>query len=121
MVPAVFELKKNAVNRYFFMFRASNDAVIITSKSYGDRASIEKSIARIREAVRTAILWGKNQDVQRPYYDITLVNSGFLFRLYDQNGAILLESVRFAERELCADNLRMFIDMAADVKIIDLT
>ncbi len=121
MVPAVFELKKNAVNRYFFMFRASNDAVIITSKSYGDRASIEKSIACIREAVRTAILWEKNQDVQRPYYDITLVNSGFLFRLYDQNGAILLESVRFAERELCADNLRMFIDMAADVKIIDLT
>lgn len=121
MAPAVFKLKKNAVNRYFFTFRASNDAVIVTSKSYGDRASMEKSIACIREAVRAAPTWEKNQEVRRPYYEIIQVNTGFLFRLYGKNGETLAESISFAERDVCADCLRIFIETAADVRIIDWT
>lgn len=121
MENALFEIKKNAVDHYFFVFRSNTDTVLASSKSFYDRASLEKCIAAIRETARSALIQGFKQSFAHPHISIDREASGYVFKITSRDGQQLISSICFAQEMLCIDSLITFMELAVEAKIYDLS
>ena len=100
MKQAVFEIKRNAVGRYYFVFKNEEEEELLVSGSFSDRPQLEKYLANMRESVQMAdIVVGG--EVNPPMFKINIDCEGCTFSLLDFNKEIIYQSDYFAELNDC--------------------
>lgn len=117
---ALFEIKQNAVGRYYFIFKDLSEKGLIVSKSFPDRSRLETCVAQIRA---TAIVAGVTEDpvnrIAPPLFIIKNENTGYTFTLIGFEGEIVFRSECFQNREDCIKSIAVLKNLSADAGILD--
>lgn len=117
---ALFEIKQNAVGRYYFIFKDLSEKGLIVSKSFPDRSRLETCVAQIRA---TAIVAGVSGDplnsIPPPLFIIKSGKTGYTFTLIGFEGEIVFSSECFENREDCIKSIEVLKDLSADAGILD--
>jgi uncharacterized protein YegP (UPF0339 family) len=119
MNRAVFEIKMNAVDRLYFIFRDSSGASIVTSKSFAGRASLERCIAGIRDTAPMAEIHRASECTVPPVFLIREGASGFFFDLVGYDGEIVFSSLQYKMAADCQAALRLFKNESPDAGLLD--
>lgn len=78
-MSGLFELKKSKSNDYYFVLKAGNGEVILTSEMYKSRSSAENGIESVQ----------KNCGMDERYEKLTAANGKFRFNLKAANYQII--------------------------------
>ncbi len=120
MKRAVFEIKQNAVGRYYFIFKDDKNENPVYSGSFGERSELEKSIVSVREASSVAAVCENDCCIKPPVFKISEVKDGFDFTFIDFNGRIIFTSNPYSEKSFCINAIKKLKCLAFDAKLIDL-
>jgi uncharacterized protein YegP (UPF0339 family) len=117
---AVFEIKKNPAGQFFFVFRADSDSLRVCSRSFSDRASLERCIAGIREAGPFAVVDTETSAQSPPRFILLHMPHGFCFSLQGFDGALIFTSEACADRATCLHHISCLKAQAGEARIRDL-
>lgn len=121
MGQAVFEIKKNPVGRYYFVFRDMNGMALATSISFSGRSQLEKCLAYLRDTVQLseAKETEKASD-ELPLFKINSKNGGgYDFSLIGFDGFLILTSECFPYEEDCLAAIETLKNQSCDAGIAD--
>jgi len=116
---AVFEIKRNAVGRYYFIFRDANEAALVVSGSFYDRAQLEKCLAQVREAALVADIAVEGVGENPPLFRIDEGPGGLFFSLFGFAGEVLFSSKAYADWCDCIMAIELLKKLAFDAGIVD--
>ncbi|PKM93226.1 MAG: hypothetical protein CVU84_16940 [Firmicutes bacterium HGW-Firmicutes-1] len=123
MLRGAFEIKRNAVGQFYFVFKDPNNATVAVSQSFLERSYLEVCVSKIRDEAKFASI----NDLQHPHhlnplFDISCNESGeYIFMMISITGEIIMYSEGFDQKELCIEKLEIFKRYAQDARIVDLT
>ncbi len=118
----IFEIKQNAVGRYYFVFKSLEGKPYIISKSFADRSSLEICIAQIREKAKVAGVTENYPDgiIQPPlFHIITDKGMGYYFVLIGFEGEVIFSSESFAKMYDCICGIEVLKNQSLDAGIVD--
>lgn len=123
MVRCVFELKKNAVDRLYFVFKDPDNKTVVVSQSFPDRTSLETCILGIRSNAKIGqIVDGEDGETRKPFFKISHNSSGeYVFSMVGIDGETIMHSEGYKKKEACIESLETFKEYALDARILDLT
>ena len=121
MKRAVFEIKKNAVGRYYFVFKDAAGQTVVVSCSFGGRSALEKCLASVREAAAVAEVFTDGERVKPPLFKIQECKDGFDFLLVGFEGELVFSSKPYAEKSDCITAVQYLKSQALDAGTVDLT
>jgi uncharacterized protein YegP (UPF0339 family) len=119
MNRAVFEIKMNAVDRLYFVFRDTSGASIVTSRSFTGRASLERCIAGIRDTAPVAEIHMASERTVPPVFIIREGASRFSFDLVGYGGDIVFSSSLYKTAADCLMALKSFKNESLDARLLD--
>ncbi|NLE24254.1 MAG: DUF1508 domain-containing protein [Clostridiaceae bacterium] len=119
MIRAAFEIKKNAVGRYYFIFKDDMNEAIVVSGSFGSRSDLEKNIACIRETAAVADLCEIGENLISPLFKLCENKDGFTFSLLGYEGETILTSKLYHEKSRCVVAVNKLKRLSYDANIID--
>ncbi len=118
---AVFEIKQNAVGRYYFVFKDPDGKGLIVSKSFADRASLESCVAHVRDKAKVArISECTDGQAQPPLFLIQKYMAGYTFTLIGFEGEIIFSSESYLHKEDCIKNIELLKNQSLNAGILDL-
>lgn len=116
---AVFEIKRNPVGQYYFVFRTDSDALRVCSRSFPDRSSLERCIAGIREAGPFAVVDRETPEQSPPRFLLEKDAHGVRFSLEGFDGERIFTSAAYADPAACLHDIRCVKTLAGDARIRD--
>jgi len=120
MKRAVFEIKQNAVGRYYFVFKDTDGKLLIISKSFPDRSMLEICIAQVREKAKVAGIKENMDDImQPPLFIINKDISGYAFTLIGFEGEVIFSSESYEQKSECLNSVELLKDLSFDAGIAD--
>ena len=119
MEHAVFEIKKNAVGRYYFVFRIGDGHNLIVTKSFSKRAQLEKCITDLREAAAVAEICDENCSKLPPSFQVKQTSEGYACTLLGFSGDLIFTGERYKRKEECIRAANMIKEFSGDAGIID--
>lgn len=122
MKRAVFEIKKNAVGQYFFVFKVIEGNNSVVSMSFKERSSLEHCLSQIREKAKIAGIVEKDVDKDKlPQFLIQSEASGYAFYLIGFESEIILASESYMDKDHCVKGILELKNLSYDAGILDLT
>lgn len=119
MQSAVFEIKKNAVGRYYFVFQSEDRHRMVVTQSFSKRSQLEQCISEIRETAAVAELSDSGRNVNPPMFQISPVDEGWIFSLIGFSGNLVVISEKYPTKEECITTVNSIKDLSMDAGIID--
>ncbi len=120
MKRAVYEIKQNAVERYYFIFKDVSGKRLLVSKSFADRSALELCLAQIRESARVAEISESTFCKEKlPCFLIQKNLEGYAFSLLGFKGEVIFSSECFADKSDCVQSLGVFKNLSLDAGIED--
>lgn len=118
----IFELKKNAVGRMYFVFKNAGSEMVAVSQSFSDRSSLEACITNIRNCVKMApVLENITETDLPPFFKVQVNSSGhYNFYMLGLHGERLMSSEDYDAKEQCIERLAYFKVYAQEAKLVDL-
>jgi uncharacterized protein YegP (UPF0339 family) len=118
-----FEIKRNAVDRFYFVFRISSQGQNLVSKSFPDRSGLEACISQIRNYAKIAQVVEEERDsAENPLFRTYQAKSGrYAFGMIGTAGELIAQSDEYPSREKCLRSIELFKELSANAKIIDLS
>jgi len=120
IMKTVFEIKKNSVGRYYFVFRYENEEILLISGSYAKRSQLEKCFSDIREAAIVANICEKSTPDNYPAFIISEKERKYTFSLVGFGGNDIFCSEFYREKEKCLKVIKILKENCYDIGIIDL-
>jgi len=114
----VFEIKKNPVGRYYFIFKDQQDQGLVVSKSFPDRSQLEICIAGIRDTAPIAAVF-EIEEKQLPQFFIETKNNGYIFFLKGFDGNLILVSDPYQDKSECIKAIECLKNLAFNAGIKD--
>ncbi|MDF1616872.1 hypothetical protein [Petrocella sp. FN5] len=122
MKRAVFEIKRNAVGQYFFVFKKIEGNSAVVSMSFSERSSLEHCLSQVREKSKIACIVEASIDQDKlPQFLIRLESSGYAFYLIGFECEIILASEHYEDKEPCIQGILALKALSYDAGILDLT
>jgi uncharacterized protein YegP (UPF0339 family) len=122
MKRAVFEIKKNAVGQYFFVFKILEGNNSVVSMSFAERSGLEHCLSQVREKSQIACMVEEDIDEDKlPQFLIRSEASGYIFYLIGFDCEIILASEHYVGKENCIKGILALKDLSYDAGILDLT
>lgn len=120
---ALFEIKRNAVNRFYFVFRISSKEQILVSKSFADRSGLEAGISQARVFAQIAQVEDKKPSAPGiPFFKASRTKKNrYVFELLGPDGELTARSNEYQSLEKCLDSIEIFRESAVEARIIDLS
>lgn len=121
MRQVVFEIKKNPVDKYFFVLKDKNGELLVTSSSFSGRAQLEKCLSYVRETMQLVKVSEDNEALEEmPMLRINSKNGGeFDFSLFGLDGLLIFTSERFHCKEECFTAIEVLKKQSLDAGIYD--
>lgn len=110
-MPAIFELKSNTDNQFYFHFRDADGELLLMSGEYPDKAQAEQAIKDVKlgSLMSNQIAAGKVAD------------GNTFFVIKDTVGDVLVKSILFDSRMVFDNALHTVKDSVCVAEINDLT
>lgn len=119
---SIFQIKKNAVHRYYFVFKTTEEKIIATSKSFSSRSELEICIAGIRDYAKIADLKEENENIKAlPVFKILNNEKGYSFNLISMENEIIFTSDNYINKEQCKEAISLIKENVYDANILDST
>lgn len=117
---AVFEIKQNAVGRYYFVFKDLTSQALVVSGSFCRRSELEKCLAIVRETAPIAQICDDKSNSAPPYFLFLESNDGFSFSLIGFDGETIFTSKAYKEKSSCIGAIENMKSDSLNAGIIDL-
>ena len=121
MQSAVFEIKQNAVGRYYFVFQSEDNQRLVVTQSFSKRSLLEQCISEIRETAAVAELCDSGQSADPPLFQMNQTADGWTCSLLGFSGNLIFISEKYRTKEECIAAVKIIKKLAADAGIIDST
>lgn len=119
---AVFEIKQNTTDNYYFTFNFSNGKATVISRSFFNRAELEKCLAQTRETAIVADVCDlSKQQGLPPYFLMQKDKEGITFSLVGFHGEIIFTSLPYLEELKCREAISALKNSSQRAGIVDLT
>lgn len=120
MDEAVFEIKRNAVGYYYFIFRTTADISRLCSHSFADRAALERCVADLREIVPIADVEESTSASQAPpRFLVVEAAQGFHFTLHGLQDEHIFTSDPSPDRAHCLRRIRLLKSLISQARVLD--
>ena len=119
MKRAVFEIKQNAVGRYYFVFKDSNGQALVASGSFPRRSELEKRLAIVRETAPIAQICDDSVSSAPPYFLLRESYDGFSFSLMSFDGETIFTSKAYNEKSICIEAIENMKNDSLNAGVID--
>ena len=119
LCDAVFEIKRNAIGRYYFVFRYKLHEVLFVSPSFSKRSELEKCISELREAAVVAEICEETEKTPPPLFLLEASSEGFHFSLLGFSGNVMISSGKYPNKDQCVKIINILKKLAADAGIAD--
>lgn len=120
MECVVFEIKCNAVGRFYFVLKDAAGQVLAVSASFGGRAALEKCIANVRETAPVARTIEQVGSMEPPVFEMQNGPDGFVFLLRDYGGEVIFSSTAFETRNDCVIAIDTLKHAVCNAGVLDL-
>lgn len=117
---AVFEIKQNAVGRYYFVYKDLNSHALVVSGSFRRRSELEKCLAIVRETAPIAQICDDKSNPAPPYFLFRKSYDGFSFSLIGFDGETIFTSKAYKEKSSCIGAIENMKSDSLNAGIIDL-
>jgi uncharacterized protein YegP (UPF0339 family) len=118
---AIYEIKKNPVGRYYFIFRDTEGTALVVSKSFGFRSQLEKCLADIRDTAQVAAIKESSGDhVSPPLFGIEYHRENYTFFLIGFEGEVIFSSEGYSQKRDCLVAVERLKSLSLDAGIMDL-
>lgn len=116
-----FVMKRNAVNRLYFVYKDIKGETVAVSQSFTDRASLEVCISNIRNYSKIAPIFElADQKVYPCFIIMAEPENRFSFSMYGFAGETLFNSEAFGFRDHCVQSIEDFKMNAWKARLEDL-
>lgn len=120
MYEAVFEIKRNAVGYYYFIFRTTAEISRLCSHSFADRAALERCVADLREIVPLADVEESSSTPQAPpRFLIAEAEQGFQFTLHGLQDEHIFTSDPSPDRAHCLRRIMLLKSLISQARVLD--
>ena len=119
MKRAVFEIKQNAVGRYYFVFKDSNGQALVASGSFPRRSELEKRLAIVRETAPIAQICDDSVSSAPPFFLLRESCDGFSFSLMGFDGETIFTSKAYYEKSICIQAIENMKNDSLNAGVID--
>ena len=119
MKRAVFEIKQNAVGRYYFVFKEDNEQALVVSGSFWGRSELEKRLANVREAAPVACICDDRKSNMPPLFELHEGKDGLAFSLVGFDGKLIFDSKAYKEKSGCLEAIETLKRESFNAGIVD--
>jgi len=116
---AVFEIKKNAVGRYYFVFKSDDNHNLVVTQSFLKRSEMEKCISEIRETATVAEICERNLSSKPPFFQLNEDANGWSCSLMGFSGNLVFISEKYKTKQECIGTMNTMKELSADAGIVD--
>jgi uncharacterized protein YegP (UPF0339 family) len=120
MKRAIFEIKQNAVGRYYFILKDTTEKGLVVSRSFSDRSRLETCIAQVRDKAPLAeIKEDLEENMRPPVFFIEKDKTGYTFSLIGFENEVIFSSESYSKKDECIKAIELLKNLALDAGIVD--